>query len=192
MVRVAVVIPVKSFTVAKGRLSDTLTPPEREALARDCATTVVRASWPHPVYVVCADASVAAWAHGLGAEVVTSEVPGLDNAVAAGRNQARLDGYDHLIVAHADLPLAHTLSHVAVENHVTIVTDRHNDGTNVLSFPVASTFTTAYGPGSCANHQQLATAAGLACSVLHDADLELDLDTADDLTELTRRKKASS
>ncbi len=186
------VIPVKSFTVAKGRLSDTLTPAERENLARECAATVVRASAPHPAYVVCGDPAVASWARGLGATPVTCEIPGLDNAVAAGREQARLDGYDHLIVAHADLPLARTLSHVAAENSVTIVTDRHHDGTNVLSFPVASGFTTAYGPGSCANHQQLAATAGLTCAVIRDADLELDLDTADDLTELSRRKKASS
>lgn len=189
--RVAVVIPVKSFTVAKGRLSDTLTPSQRENLARECAATVVRASAPHATYVVCSDPSVGAWARELGARVVQCETPGLDNAVAAGREQARRDGFDHLIVAHADLPLARSLSHVAMENQVTIVTDRHNDGTNVLAFPVDSTFVTAYGPGSCANHRQLAATAGLGCTVVHDDELALDLDTADDLTELTRRKKAA-
>ena len=189
--RVAVVIPVKSFTVAKGRLSDALSPSERESLARDCAATVVHASAPLPAYVVCSDPAVAAWARDLGAHVVMCETPGLDNAVAFGREQARLDGFDHLIVAHADLPLARSLSHVAIENRVTIVTDRHHDGTNVLAFPISSTFTTAYGPDSCANHQQLAATAGLECTIVHDDDLALDLDTADDLTELTRRKKAA-
>lgn len=187
--QVAVVIPVKSFTVAKGRLSDTLTPSEREELARECAATVVRASAPLPAYVVCSDPDVEAWARDLGARVVVCTAPGLDNAVTAGRTQAALDGFDHLIVAHADLPLAHSLSHVAVENRVTIVSDRHNDGTNVLSFPLASTFTTAYGPGSCANHRQLAATAGLECVIISDDDLALDLDTAEDLNELTRRKK---
>lgn len=190
--RVAVVIPVKSFTVAKGRLSDTLSPAERETLARECAATVVRAAAPHPAYVVCSDNIVATWATELGARVVACETPGLDNAVAAGRDRARLDGFDHLIVAHADLPLAHNLSHVAVAGSVTIVTDRHHDGTNVLSFPIESAFVTAYGPGSCANHQQLAASAGLECSLIHDDELALDLDTADDLTELTRRKKTAS
>jgi 2-phospho-L-lactate guanylyltransferase len=188
---VAVVIPVKSFTVAKGRLSDILSPPERESLARDCAATVVRASAPHPVYVVCSDPNVAQWARDLGARVVMCGTPGLDNAVAAGREQAQLDGFDHLIVAHADLPLAHSLSHVAIEQRVTIVTDRHCDGTNVLAFPIASAFTTAYGPGSCSNHRQLAETAGIECIMIHDDDLALDLDTADDLSEFTRRKKAT-
>lgn len=187
--RVAVIIPVKSFTVAKGRLSDTLSPVERENLARDCATNVVRAASPLPAYVVCSDPSVAAWARDNGAEVVHCGSPGLDNAVAAGRQRAQDDGFDHVVVAHADLPLARSLDHVAVEGAVSIVTDRHNDGTNVLAFPVASAFTTAYGPDSCSNHVHLARSAGLQCVMIDDADLALDLDTADDLDELTRRKK---
>ena len=43
-VRLAVVIPVKSFTVAKGRLADVLSPADREVLARQCADTVVKAA----------------------------------------------------------------------------------------------------------------------------------------------------
>ncbi len=187
--RVAVIIPVKSFTVAKGRLSDTLSPAEREKLARDCAGTVVRAARPMPTYVVCSDPSVASWARDSGAEVVHCDVPGLDNAVSAGRRRAVDDGFDHVVVAHADLPLARTFDHVAVEGAVSIVTDRHNDGTNVLSFPAVSPFTTAYGPDSCSNHVQLARSVGLRCVMLDDPDLALDLDTADDLNELTRRRK---
>jgi 2-phospho-L-lactate guanylyltransferase (CobY/MobA/RfbA family) len=70
-----------------------------------------------------------------------------------------------------------------------MVTDRHSDGTNVLSFPIASSFTTAYGPGSLDNHMRAAQASGLAYEIIEDASLSLDLDTADDLTELERRRK---
>ena len=185
--RVAVVIPVKSFTLAKGRLSDTLTPAERETLATECATTVLRAASPLPVYVVCSDPVVAEWATSHGAHVVQCLTPGLDVAVAAGRDAAHADGCDHIVVAHADLPLARSFEHVAREGIVTMITDRHSDGTNVLSFPIASDFSTAYGPGSFENHKQIATNAHLHFEVLHDPDLELDLDTADDLTELHRR-----
>lgn len=185
--RVAVVIPVKSFTLAKGRLSDTLTPVERETLATECATTVLRAASPLPAYVVCSDPVVAEWATSHGAHVVQCLTPGLDVAVAAGRDAAHADGCDHIVVAHADLPLARSFEHVAREGIVTMITDRHSDGTNVLSFPIASDFSTAYGPGSFENHKQIATNAHLHFEVLHDPDLELDLDTADDLTELHRR-----
>lgn len=190
--RVAVVIPVKSFALAKGRLSDALTPSERESLARHCATTVLSAAAPLNVYVVCNDADVEAWAASHGAHIVHCATPGLDSAVGAGRTAAQADGYDHVVVAHADLPLATTFHHIARQGCVTMVTDRHRDGTNVLSFPINSSFVTAYGPGSFDNHQDIARRCGLQYEVIDDAALSLDLDTADDLTELSRRKNTPS
>ncbi len=186
---VAVVIPVKSFTVAKGRLADTLTAAQRADLAERCAETVVRAALPLPTFVVCSDPTVASWATQLGAIAVDCQTPGLDVAVAAGRDAAITHGADHIVVAHADLPLATTFSHVAIAHTVTLVPDRHRDGTNVLSFPAQSPFVTAYGPGSFDNHIRNAVSAQLPHVVIDDESLALDLDTADDLTELERRKK---
>ena len=174
--------------MAKGRLADTLTASQRSALAQSCAETVVRAALSLPTYVVCSDEGVASWATALGAHVVDCQTPGLDIAVASGRAAAKADGADHIIVAHADLPLAVTFEHVVREGKVTLVPDRHNDGTNVLAFPAHSAFTTAYGPGSFDNHKRIAAQAGLDCEVINDNMLELDLDTADDLTELARRE----
>lgn len=187
----AVVIPVKSFTLAKGRLAGTLDSEQRMLLSRTCADTVVAAAAPLRVYVVCSDDEVANWARQLGATVVPCHVPGLDTAVAVGREAARADGADHLIVAHADLPLARTLTHTARPGCVSLVPDRHRDGTNVLSFPINSAFRTAYGPGSFDNHLRIAADAGLACEVIEDPALELDLDTAEDLAELDRRSVSS-
>lgn len=182
------IIPVKSFSLAKGRLADTLNAIEREKLARTCAENVVIAARPLPTYVVCNDDTVAHWATGLGATVVVCETPGLDIAVEHGRKIALENGADHIIVAHADLPLAVTLAHVARAGKITLVPDRHRDGTNVLSFPINSSFHTAYGPGSFDNHVRLAQLSGLECDIITDATLELDLDTADDLGELARRE----
>jgi 2-phospho-L-lactate guanylyltransferase len=183
---------VKSFTMAKGRLADTLTGQERSALAQSCAETVVRAALSLPTYVVCSDAVVAEWATSLGARVVDCQTPGLDIAVATGRAAAEADGANHIVVAHADLPLAVSFNHIAREGKVSLVPDRHRDGTNVLSFPVNSSFTTAYGPGSCDNHIRLAINAGLEYEIIEDNDLALDLDTADDLSELARRETEQS
>lgn len=187
--QVAVVIPIKSFTLAKGRLASTLDPTARAQLARNCATTVVRAASPLSVYVVCSDPDVAAWAREMNAHVVDCPTPGLDIAVASGVNRAEMDGATHVIVSHADLPLAHDLSHVVREGKVSMVPDRHRDGTNVLSFPIGVGFTTAYGPGSCDNHIRLAESLGLDVEIINDTSLELDVDTADDLSELERRQK---
>lgn len=187
--RVAVIIPVKSFTVAKGRLSDTLTASQRQELAQSCAESVITAARPFRTYVACSDDSVAQWAVSHGAQVVHCPTPGLDAAIATARIVAQGDGYTHAIVAHADLPLAQTFEHVAFENEISAVPDRHRDGTNVLSFPINSTFTTAYGPGSFDNHRLLAEKAELPFRIVTDSNLELDLDTADDLSELSQRKK---
>lgn len=186
--RIAVIIPVKSFAVAKGRLSDILSAEDRQHLARTCAESVISAARPFTTYVACSDDDVARWATAHGAIAVHCPLPGLDVAVTTARAAAHKDGCTHAIVAHADLPLAHSFAHVAQEGAVTAVPDRHRDGTNVLSFPIDSSFVTAYGPGSFDNHQRLANAAGLPFITLPDSDLELDLDTADDLSELTKRK----
>jgi 2-phospho-L-lactate guanylyltransferase len=186
------VIPIKSFTVAKGRLADTLTPQQRAELAQQCAETVVRAAHDLPVFVVCSDNAVAQWATRLGAHVVDCQTPGLDVAVTSGRDAAIASGATHIIVAHADLPLATSLSHVAHEGRVSMVPDRHRDGTNVLAFPANVSFTTAYGPGSFDNHVRIAESLGLTVEVIDDEALSLDLDTADDLGELARRQKGAS
>jgi 2-phospho-L-lactate/phosphoenolpyruvate guanylyltransferase len=175
--------------MAKGRLAETLTPPQRAQLAQKCASVVVSAASPFSVYVACSDSDVAQWAIAHDAHVIHCDTPGLDAAVATARSVLASEGFDHIIVAHADLPLAHTFTHIAREGHVTMVTDRHRDGTNVLSFPLHSDFHTAYGPGSLDNHIQIADNAALPWAIITDTSLELDLDTADDLFEFEKRKK---
>ena len=69
----AVVVPIKSWATAKARLAGALTPAEREQLALRCATTVLAAARPLPVFVVCDDAAVASWVVSQGATVVTPD-----------------------------------------------------------------------------------------------------------------------
>ena len=59
---VAVLVPVKAFRDAKGRLSEALSPQERAELSRSMAATVVQAAAPLPVWIVCDDDDVAEWA----------------------------------------------------------------------------------------------------------------------------------
>lgn len=187
--RTGVVICVKSFSLAKGRLAEVLSPEQREDLARRCAEVVLRAASPLPVFVACSDPDVADWATSHGATVVQCPIPGLDAAVSTAREVLSSLGFEHVVVAHADLPLAQKLEHIIEANTVTMVSDRHRDGTNVLSFPLASPFYTAYGPGSLDNHIHIARTAHLAYRVISDASLELDLDTAEDLSELEKHEQ---
>ena len=57
--RAVVLVPVKAFAAAKGRLAGVLDGPGRAALARSMAEVVVAAAAPLPVVVVCDDDDVA-------------------------------------------------------------------------------------------------------------------------------------
>jgi 2-phospho-L-lactate/phosphoenolpyruvate guanylyltransferase len=140
-----VLVPVKSFAEAKVRLAPALDAESRAALARQMAEVVLAAACPLPVAVVCDDPDVAEWARARGAEVFWRPERGLNGAVADGVARFADAGFDRVIVAHADLPLADTLGWVAEFDGVTLVPDRRDDGTNVICVPPVSGSSSATG-----------------------------------------------
>lgn len=177
----AVLVPVKAFDRAKLRLAPALPAPERAALARTMAERVMRAAGGLRVAVVCDDEAVASWAAARGAEVVWTPGKGLNGAVTAGVEHLAATGTERVVVAHADLPLADDLVWAASCEGVTIVPDRHDDGTNVLGIPAACGFVFAYGPGSFGRHVAEAERLGLPVRVERRADLAWDVDVPADL-----------
>jgi 2-phospho-L-lactate/phosphoenolpyruvate guanylyltransferase len=178
---VAVLVPVKAFRDAKGRLAEALTPGERAELSRSMATAVVRAAAPLPVWIVCDDDDVAEWAAAMGASVLWKPGRGLNGAVNEGVADLAGLGVRTVIVAHADLPHAQTLAHLADANGVTLVPDRHDDGTNVAAVPSTSGFVFAYGPASFGRHTEEAARLGLPLRVVREPRLAWDVDRPDDL-----------
>ena len=182
-----VLIPVKGFRLAKGRLADRLSDIERHELARTMASQVVKAAGSLPVRVVCDNDEVADWARAVGAEVLWIDADGLNPAISAAVAALEsdfdldVDGSGHVVVAHADLPHAQTLAGLAETGTVTIVPDRHLDGTNVMALPLGTGFEFHYGPGSFRAHCTEALRRGLNLRVRRIADLEFDIDTPDDL-----------
>ncbi len=174
-------VPVKAFSRAKLRLAPALDGPARADLARRMADHVVATAAPLPVSVVCDDAEVATWASAAGATVVWTPGRGLDGAVSAGVRHLAGLGVDRVVVAHADLPLARSLPELAPGAGVTLVPDRHGDGTNVAVVPAAAGFRFAYGPGSFVRHRRQATRLGLGLSVVRVPELAWDVDVPADL-----------
>ena len=163
--RLAVLVPVKRFTAAKGRLTGVLADSERARLAEWMASGVLEVVAEIPTFVACDDDDVAAWAtpHGRARDLGRRARP-----QRRGRRRRRAHiaatGYDHVLVSHADLALPGALLDVAREGCVTLVPDRRHDGTNVMSFPAAHPLRAAYGGGSFARHlQQALTMATVAC-----------------------------
>jgi 2-phospho-L-lactate guanylyltransferase len=177
-----VLVPVKSFRQAKVRLAPALSEPERAALARTMATRVLAAAGTLPVSVVCDDRDVAEWAEAHGAAVIWRPGLGLNGAVTDGVEQlTRDENAIEVVVAHGDLPLADDLTRVTGFAGITLVPDRHDDGTNVLCIPTGVGFTFAYGPGSFTRHRDEADRLQLPYRVLRDPRLGWDVDVPADL-----------
>ncbi|MBA2327953.1 MAG: 2-phospho-L-lactate guanylyltransferase [Actinobacteria bacterium] len=184
-----VVVPVRAFALGNARLAERLDAAERTDLARRFADRVVAAAGELPVVVVTSAPEVEAWAAELG--VATIADPGsLDAAAADGRAHLAERGCVRAVIAHADLPFARTLEGVAGDRDepvVTLVPCHREDGTPVLSVPVAVPFRFAYGPGSFLRHIAETDRLGLEVRVVRDPDLAFDVDVPADLEQLRVR-----
>jgi 2-phospho-L-lactate guanylyltransferase len=145
------------------------------------AEVVLRAAGDLHVAVVCDDPVVRGWAQSMTAEVVWRPGRGLNAAVADGVAHLAAAGYERVVVAHADLPRATELAWVADHDGVTLVPDRHGDGTNVCCVPARAGFRFAYGPGSFARHRVEGERLGLAVRIVEDDALGWDVDLPADL-----------
>lgn len=179
-------MPVKAFGQAKLRLAPALSPSERQSLARTMATHVVRSSGPLPAFVVCDDPDVAEWAESVGAGVLWEPGRGLNLAVEEGVRQLEEMGGSLVVVAAGDLPLAEDLGWVADFDGITLVPDRHRDGTNVIGLPAGTGFGFSYGPGSFGRHLAAGKSTGRRVRVVTSDRLAWDIDRPEDLAALNR------
>ncbi|MHB8506261.1 MAG: 2-phospho-L-lactate guanylyltransferase [Acidimicrobiales bacterium] len=182
----AVMVPVKAFGEAKGRLAPVMSPAARAQLARTMAEAVLRSARGLPTAVVCDDREVAAWARGQGALVVWAPGQGLNRAVQQGVAHLAAAGAELVVVAAGDLPLADDLRWVAELPGTTLVPDRRRDGTNVLAVPTERTFGFSYGPGSFARHLAEARRLGGPVRVVEAPRLAWDVDVPADLALIDR------
>jgi 2-phospho-L-lactate guanylyltransferase len=183
---VGVVIPVRAFALGKARLAERLDRTARADLARQLADRVAAAAGELPAVVVSSAPDVRDWARARGLDVLDD--PGsLDEAATAGRGWVAARGRARAVIAHADLPLARTLTPLARDGGqpiVALVPCHRDDGTPVLSVPVDVPFRFSYGPGSFRRHAAGARRLGLGFRVVRDADLAFDVDVPEDLDRL--------
>ena len=159
---------------------------QRILLARSTALGVLESVRGASVFVVCDNPEVSQWATSHGASVVSQSGAGLNAAVKEGISAAH--EYERVMIVHSDLPLPSRLRELlgssVASNTVTIVPDRHRDGTNVLIIPSGVGFTCHYGAKSFEAHKAEATKLGLPLHIVEDDELALDIDTPDDLAAL--------
>lgn len=203
--RTVAVLPVKALGLGNSRLGLAQDERERlgEELARRALTALVEAERVDAVVVVSTDPRVRALAETCDAEVVPQrdkiriasrrvrfvdegEVVSHARAAALGIAAALEDGAERVLCAPIDCP-AMTAADVdvllrdALRPGVTVVPDRHGEGTNALVLEPPDAIEPSFGPGSRARHEALAARAGAPCRMLEVPALALDVDTPADL-----------
>lgn len=177
----AVLIPVKDFSLAKGRLAGAISPAAREQLAREMATRLVRAQRNATVAICCDEPQVAEWATAIGAFTIWCPGTDLNGAVQQGFAEVARSGYTSVAVAHGDLPLATSLDVWMYWPGVTLIPDRHRTGSNVIVLPTSIDFTFSYGTNSLSRHVVEAVKHHQGLRIVHDANLSWDVDHPADL-----------
>ena len=194
------VVPIRGLRTAKTRLGGDLAPDERLALVTEMLRRTLVATRDAEAIagtvMVTLDPAAARLAKAHGAIGLVERVPGLNEAIVAGRSLAVARGATAVIVLPADLPRisAAAIAEVvdasleavdgaAVLGHrgvVTLVPDRHGAGTNVLLLTPPGIVEPAFGSASRRTHQAEAVAAEAAYLEL-GGPLSLDVDTRADL-----------
>lgn len=194
--RTIAILPIKRFGAAKQRLAGMLGNGARQALVQAMFQDVL-ASLRHvegldAVAVVTGNATAARAAHGEGVLVIDdSEESGHNEAAAAGIAYAVEHGFDRVLLVPGDTPLLDAAELKALLRDATpapslvAVPDRHGTGTNALLIAPPGALAPSFGPGSRERHEQLAAAAGVAFHVEPLPSLAVDIDTPEDLDELT-------
>jgi 2-phospho-L-lactate guanylyltransferase len=189
------VLPIKTFSRAKHRLSAAVEPPRRrelaEAMVGDVLGALAEVGPLDELVVVTAEPHAARAAGEAGATVVHDpEEAGQSAAALRGIEAALERGAERVLLVPGDCPtldpgeVSTLLRNAGEPPHVTVVPDRHGSGTNALVLAPPGVMAPAFGPGSRDRHTDAARAAGARLAVSALPSLGLDVDTPDDLAAL--------
>jgi 2-phospho-L-lactate guanylyltransferase len=175
----AFVLPLKRFDLAKERLRTNNVDAVTE-LAQRLATQVILSCRPRHTIVLSESDEITTFAAALGCEVLQSDATGLNDAVqrAYGALERR---FELLIIVHGDLRDPEGLGDFDPDDDITILTDHHGIGTNVLALPTGLDFHFAYGANSASLHQREAERLGRRFTLVTDSPWRFDVDEPDDL-----------
>jgi len=175
----AILVPLKSFEKAKGRLRDGGVSGVAD-LARSLAEQVLAAGQPRCVFVASESRDVTDFARQRGAEVIESKATNLNEAVS-NSYQVLSRRFNRIIIAHGDLREPLGLGQFEPLPGITIITDSHRSGTNILALPGGLDFTFSFGPDSANAHHHEARRLGVEVRMNFDSPWRFDVDEPEDL-----------
>ena len=191
--RTIAILPIKSLGAAKQRLSGQLGSGSRQALAQAMFSDVL-ASLRHvcgidEIVVVTSNDVAESAARGNGVRLLhDGEEAGQSAAAMIGIRHALASGYERVLLVPGDTPLvdpAELDELLARRAPVTIVPDRHGTGTNGLLLEPPEAIEPSFGPDSLDRHVRAARAVGIEPVVDPVPSLVLDIDTPEDLEQLS-------
>jgi 2-phospho-L-lactate guanylyltransferase len=203
--RAAIVIPIRSLSDGKTRLSPVLDPAARAALTREMLHRVVRAALGAvsraEVVVISPDPDALAEVGRIepAIRLVRQDPlrPGLNPALEQAAQEVRELGVSTALILPADLPL---ISSADIDNllrrdaPVVIAPDRHRTGTNALMVRLdafGEPFVFQFGEGSFGKHQDEAARLGVDATTAMALGTSFDLDTPEDLERLDALRSPS-
>jgi 2-phospho-L-lactate guanylyltransferase (CobY/MobA/RfbA family) len=131
--------------------------------------------------VVCDNELVADFARDCQADVFLSPSQSLNGSVSDAYRS--IEHFDQFIIVHGDLRHPDGLGVFEPPEGVTIITDHHRTGTNVLSLPAGLDFHFSYGKDSALAHEHEALRLGVPLHVVTNSPWRFDVDEPEDLAE---------
>ena len=183
----AIVLPVKSLSESKSRLSPVLSPLERGALTLAMLEDVMDvtqavAGWE--TWVVSPDDAVLEVARSRGAFAVAEDKPPLANAIRQVEEEATERVADALAVLLPDTPLVTTTALTRALHTlgpVVLAPSTDESGTNLLIRRPPSSIHARFGSDSYRKHLEAAALADLPTAVVEAPELGFDLDLPGDI-----------
>lgn len=203
-----VVIPVKSLSAAKTRLSSILDEGERKLLVRsmleDMLLSLLESSEVGQIHIVSDDKQLTAVAKTFGVGAIPDTAGNLNGAVEQSLLALSASGAEEVMILHADIPLiSGEVIDCAIRKYrvaqikgktITLAPARMDGGTNAVILSLPSELPMVFGENSYSHFASLASDLGFNLQVFQDPALSLDIDTPDDLqaflSEVGRRKQA--
>ena len=195
------IVPVKPLRLGKSRLSGVISDDERAILNRTFLEQTLDVLRQTPTIsqtlVISRDPLALAIARELGAKTVLEDGnPNLNSALTRATLLARNYATRGVLVLPADLPLLTKedlllfFEHIKKSPCVVITPDRHENGTNALLMAPGGLIKYNFGKGSFARHCELAKEVGASLEIVRNNNIELDLDTPEDLALLKNIKNS--
>lgn len=186
-----IVVLIKDFSTAKGRLAPAMEPASRSALARMTAARALDAALAvAPTFAVCGSAEAAGLAGPRGAEFIVEHDPrGQNPAAALGLAEVTRRGARAALLLSSDLPLVdeaglrRMLAHDDGGKSLAIAAAAAGrQGTNALFLRPPGDFALHFGDASLPRFAEEARRRGRRFVLHDDPGLALDLDEPSDLS----------